>query len=208
MNKYCLYYYPPKSDPTLGDSLIVYFGNNLPTRKIEKSDVVDKLYNGDALIGYIIHNFSNYCKIRMSGPIYLPNDQIVDIVNDVLINAGLKEIEYYDHSGFLVGEIKSKKALKKSFLYEIDAKDKYIVESTFDLPEGKKVVVATNGTYLMPGMVIAPYKIETGEESDGRLCSNQDLNIEPHDEFFPIIVEDEATNGEDFFKVERRESDA
>lgn len=208
MNKYCLYYFPPKSDETLGDSLIVYFGENLPTRRQEKGEVVDKLYNGDSLIGYLIHHFSNYIKIRMSGPIYLPNDEIIDIINDILINAGLEEISYYDHSGFVVGEVISKKELKKSYLYEIDINKKINVESTFEIKDGEKVVIALNGTYLMPGMMVVPFEISEGVNSDGRICSNQDLNIEPLNEFFAVIVDDGANNGEDFFKVERRESDA
>ena len=207
-SKYCLYYFPPKSDEALGDSLIIYFGENMPTTRNEKGDNADKLFNKDTLIGYLIHNFSNYCKIRMSGPVYLPNDEIVDLVNDILTNAGLEQIGYYDHSGFVVGKITKKSELKKSYLYEIDANKKLNIESTFDLKEGEKVVVALNGTYLMPGMMVCPFEIKSGVTSDGRICSNQDLNIAPLDEFFAVIVDEDAVVGEDFFKVERRESDA
>lgn len=208
MNKYCLYYFPPKSDEALGDSLIIYFGENMPTTRNEKGEGVDKLFHGDTLIGYLIHNFSNYCKIRMSGPVYLPNDQIIDLVNDILINAGLNQIDYIDHSGFVVGQIKKKTELKKSYLYEIDVNKTLNIESTFDLEVDEKVVVALNGTYLMPGMMVCPFEITKGVNSDGRICSNQDLNIAPLDDFFAVIVDEEASVGEDFFKVERRESDA
>lgn len=208
MNKYCLYYFPPKSDPNLGDSLIVYFGGNLPTTRNEKGEGVDKLFNKDTLIGYLIHNFSSYCKIHVSGPIFLPNDEIVDLLNDILVNAGLNAIDYYDHSGFVIGEIIDKKPLKKSYLYEIDINRKINVESTFDLDKGEKVVIALNGTYLMPGMMVNSFDIQGGIKSDGRICSNQDLIVAPLEEFFPIIVEGDNKNGDDFFKVERRESDA
>ena len=208
MNKYCLYYFPPKSETGLGDNLFVNFGGNLRPDKSEKGESVDKMYCKDQLIGYLIHHFSEYCKLKVSGPLYLPNDQIVDIINDVLSNAGLSGIDYVDKSGYVVGEIKDKKALKKSFLYKVMADRELNVESTFDLNIGKKIVVATNGTYLMPGMMVNSFVIEGDISSDGRICSNQDLNIEPYDEFFPVIVDDEAINGEDFFKVERREYDA
>ena len=208
MNKYCLYYFPPKSDPNLGDSLIVYFGVNLPTTRQEKGDSVDKLFNKDTLIGYLIHGFSSYCKIRMSGPIFLPNDEIIDLLNDILVNAGLSEMDYFDHSGFVVGEIKNKKELKKSYLYEIDINKNINVESTFDIKVGEKVVIALNGTYLMPGMMVSPFEIADGVTSEGRICSNQDLLVPPMEEFFPVIVDSSSINGEDFFKVERRESDA
>ena len=208
MNKYCLYYFPPKSDENLGDSLIIYFGGNSPTTRQEKGESIDKLYNKDTLIGYLIHHFSYYCKIRMSGPIFLPNDEIIDLVNDLLINAGLEQIAYYDHSGFVVGEVKNRRELKKSYLYEIDINRIINVESTFELKEGEKVVIALNGTYLMPGMMVNPFTITEGVTSDGRLCSNQDLLVSPEEEFFPVIVDSSSENGEDFFKVERRESDA
>lgn len=210
MNKYCLYYFPPKSDPEFSDNLFVNFGGNLRTNKIEKGEAVDKLYNNEALIGYLIHHFSEYCKLKMNGTLFLPNDQIIDIINDILVNAGLKEIDYADKSGFVVGEISDKKALlkTKSFLYKVKTDGELNIESTFDLEIGKKVVVALNGTYLMPGMMVSPFTIDGNISSDGRICSNMDLNVEPFDQFFPIIVEDEAVNGEDFFKVERRESDA
>lgn len=208
MNKYCLYYFPPKSDENLGDSLILYFGGNSPTTRHEKGETVDKLFHNDTLIGYMIHGFSNYCKIRMPGPIFLPNDEIIDLVNDLLANAGLDEVDYFDHSGFLIGEIKNKTELKKSYLYEIDINKTINVESTFDVQVGEKVVIAINGTYLMPGMMVSPFEITSGVTSDGRICSNQDLLVPPLEEFFPVIVDQTNINGEDFFKVERRESDA
>ena len=208
MNKYCLYYFPPKTEENLSDSLFVYFGGNLSTKSQEQDEVVSKLYNGDTLIGYLIHHFSNYIKIRMAGPLYLPNDEVIDIINNILNNVGLDSLPYFDHSGFVVGEVKNKKELKKSYLYEIDINRMINVESTFELNNGEKVVIALNGAYLVPGMMVNPFEIEKGVNSDGRICSNQDLNIEPLDELFMVIVDDKAKNGEDFFKVERRESDA
>lgn len=82
------------------------------------------------------------------------------------------------------------------------------MESTFDLAIGEKVVVALNGTYLMPGMMVSPFEIDKNIISDGRICSNQDLNVQPLNEFFAIIADGDTTNGEDFFKVERRDNDA
>lgn len=144
----------------------------------------------------------------MAGPLYLPNDEVIDIINNILNNVGLDSLPYFDHSGFVVGEVKNKKELKKSYLYEIDINRMINVESSFELNNGEKVVIALNGTYLVPGMMVNPFEIEKGINSDGRICSNQDLNIEPLDELFMVIVDDKAKNGEDFFKVERRESDA
>ena len=208
MNKYCLYYFPPKSDDSLGDSLVIYFGGNLPTTSQIKGETVSKLLNKENVIGYLIHNFSSYCKIHIHGPIFLPNDEIVDLLNDILENAGLKSLPYFDHSGFVIGEVVSKKELKKSYLYQIDIGNIINVESTFGLTVGEKIVVAKNGTYLMPGRMITPFEIEKGVNSDGRICSNQDLIVPPIEEFFAVIVDSNNKNGDDFFKVERRESDA
>ena len=208
MNKYCLYYFPPKNDETLSDCLFVYFGGNLSTKRQEVRETVSKLYNGDTLIGYLIHHVSNYIKIKMAGPLFLPNDEIIDVLNNILVNAGVETLDYYSHSGFVVGEVKSKKVLKQSYLYEIDINKTINVESTFELQNGEKVVIALNGTYLVPGMMVSPFEIEKGVVNEGRICSNQDLNIEPLDELFMVIVDEKAKNGEDFFKVERRESDA
>jgi tRNA-binding EMAP/Myf-like protein len=102
----------------------------------------------------------------------------------------------------------SKKELKKSYLYQIDIGNIINVESTFELNVGEKIVVAKNGTYLMPGRMITPFEIEKGVSSDGRICSNQDLIVPPLEEFFAVIVDSNNKNGDDFFKVERRESDA
>ena len=60
----------------------------------------------------------------------------------------------------------------------------------------------------MPGMMVNSFEISGGVKSDGRICSNQDLLVSPLEDFFPVIVEKTSENGEDFFKVERRESDA
>ena len=207
MNKYCLYYFPPHSGE-FSDCLFVYFGGMNMTDRRESGKKVDKLFHKDILIGYIIKEFSYYCKIRVAGEVFLPNDEIIDLINDVLSEEGLDKIDYINESGFYLGKIVDKQALKKSFLYRIDIGHELYAESTFDLDKDDVIVLAVNETYLLPGRMIKEYEIAPGIKSGGRICSNLDLNIPPEDQLFPIVVEEKVEIGQDFFKVERRTLDA
>ena len=207
MNKYCLYYFPPHSGD-FSDSLFVYFGGQKATTRKEDGNKVDKLFHQDEPIGYIIKQFSYYCKVRIAGELFLPNDEIVDLINDVLNSEGLENLDYINESGFVVGKIIDKQTLPKSFLYKVDIGREICSESTFDLDKDDVVIVALNETYLVPGRMIKEYQIAPGINSGGRICSNTDLNIAPEDQLFPVVIEEKVEIGQDFFKVERRNSDA
>lgn len=206
MNRYCLYYFPPNEEE-FSDSLFVYFGGVLTGNKIIKGYKLNKLYHNETVIGYLIFNFSSYCKIRYSGQIFMPNEELITIINNILTDEGVENIEYLSHSGFYVGQIKNKQILKESFLYKVDVESTIYVESTFDLNIDDIIVVALNDTYLLPGKLIQPYEIAPHIISGGRICSNDDLNMSDND-LSPVIIQEDVEIGQDFFKVERRVYDA
>ena len=105
ITNYCLYYIPKTSEQEVNDMLMVFFGENKLVNKREIKNDLIMLMNNQDVIGYVIPNFSNYCKIKINGTIYLPNEQLIDLINDILINHQLDQLSYRSHSGLYVGEI-------------------------------------------------------------------------------------------------------
>lgn len=205
ISNYCLYYIP-KSKEQVSDMLMIFFGENKLVNKREIKDDLIMLKANEEVIGYVIPNFSAYCKIKINGTIYLPNDQLIDLINDILINHKLDKLAYREHSGLYVGEIVSKKEHRKSFIYKVDTKDSiYETESTFDLPVGSKLVFAKSGTYLMPGRMINDYDTQDKIHLSGRIVTYEDLEMNIENPYYPILFLDEEINvGSDFFLMEEK----
>ena len=107
---YCLYYIPKNSNGEVNDMLMIFFGENKLVNKREIKNDLIMLKNNDEVIGYVIPNFSNYCKIKINGTIYLPNEQLIDLINDVLVNHSLDKLFYKENSGLYVAQIMNKKS--------------------------------------------------------------------------------------------------
>ena len=116
---YCLYYIPKANTNEVNDMLMIFFGENKLVNKREIKDDLIMLLNNEEVIGYVIPNFSNYCKIKINGTIYLPNEKLIDLINDILINHKLDTLAYRSNSGLYVGKIVDKKEHHKSFIYKV-----------------------------------------------------------------------------------------
>lgn len=209
INSYCLYYIPKNTADPVSDMLMVFFGENKLVNKREKHNEIIILKNNDEVLGYVIMNLSSYCKIKINGTIFLPNDQLIDLINDILINNKLDTLSYKENSGYIIGKIIDKKESNKAYVYDVDIKNKILkVESTFDIALDTLVVVAPSGTYLAPGRMIASYKNKEGINIEGRIVTYEDLQMEVENPYLPLMLWDNGLKiGEDFFLMEEK-SDA
>ena len=205
MDNYCLFYIPKSSLDPVNDILTIFFGGSVPvTNRLDK-DNVSVLFNKEIPVGYLIKNFSKLCKIKINGMIYLPNDFLIDVINGELAKANLSLLPYKESSGFVIGKILSKEPLRKSFIYEVDLGDKKInAESTYGIKENSFVVIATVGTYLLPGRMIDSYKVMQKYICEGRICSFDDLQIPSEDIYSPLVIDEESEVGKDFFSMEEK----
>ena len=206
ISNYCLYYIPKSSTNDVNDMLMIFFGENKLVNKREISNDLIMLKNNDEVIGYVIPHFSNYCKIKINGTIYLPNEQLIDLINDILLNHHLDKLSYKSHSGLYVGQIINKKEHRKSFIYEVDiACEKIQTESTFDLPLNSKLVFAKSGTYLLPGRMISDYDTQDKIHLSGRIVTYEDLGMNIENPYYPIVFYDQDIDiGSDFFLMEEK----
>ena len=205
INNYCLYYVPKANSKDVNDMLMIFYGENKLVNKREISNDLILLKNNDEVIGYVIPNFSNYCKMKINGTIYLPNDQLIDLINDILINHKLDKLAYRNESGFIIGELIEKKEHRKSFIYKVDIGGEIkTTESTFDLPLNCKLVFATSGTYLMPGRMINDYTTQDKISLSGRIVTYEDLEMNIENPYYPIIFYEDVEVGSDFFLMEEK----
>ena len=82
-------------------SVLILFSNKKMNNKKE-GDEVSLLFCDDELIGYEIHNFIRYAKIKYSGIIFLPSNPLIDVINIVLTNNHLENLSYKKESGYIV----------------------------------------------------------------------------------------------------------
>ncbi len=164
---------------------------------------VEVLYKEKVPIVYMIHNISRYTKIWMDGYIYLPTKVLIDVINSILINAGLEPLAYKDESGYKIGKITAKTPYLHGFSYEIDIGSNKLVHA-FSLQEidiNKKVVIIQEGVSLDEKRYFLNYELE-GEKFDSYLVNEKDLLISDKDNI--IIVDDNVNIGSDFFWMEER----
>lgn len=82
-------------------SVLILFSDEQMTSKKEGQEV-SLLYHNETLIGYEIHNFIRYAKIKYSGIIFLPSNPLIDVINIVLTNNHLETLGYKKESGYVV----------------------------------------------------------------------------------------------------------
>ena len=196
---YLLYF----SNNVYKDSLYIHLRRDYKIKDETKFfNDVEVLYRDGQAIVYMIHNISRYTKIWMDGYIYLPSKVLIDVINSILINAGLETLAYKDRSGFVIGKITAKTAYLNGFLYEIDLKNESVHAYTDEEIEvGKKVVVITEGVSLDEKRYFLNYDLE-GQKIDAYLISEKDLLISELDK--AIIIDKQADIGSDFFYLEEK----
>ena len=196
---YLLYF----SNNVYKDSLYIHLRRDYKIKDETKFfNDVEVLYRDGQAIVYMIHNISRYTKIWMDGYIYLPSKVLIDVINSILINAGLETLAYKDRSGFVIGKITAKTAYLNGFLYEIDLKNESVHAYTDEEIEvGKKVVVITEGVSLDEKRYFLNYDLE-GQKIEAYLISEKDLLISELDK--AIIIDKQADIGSDFFYLEEK----
>ena len=163
---------------------------------------VEVLYKQKEAIVYMIHNISRYTKIWVDGYIYLPSKVLIDVINSILINAGLEQLAYKEKSGFVIGEITAKTAYLKGFYYEIDIKGTIVHSySEEEIDIGERVVVVQEGVSLDEKRYFLKYELE-GQLIDSYLVKENDLSISDSNKI--ILIKDACNIGDDFFYVEER----
>ena len=163
---------------------------------------VEVLYRDGEAIVYMIHNISRYTKIWMDGYIYLPSKVLIDVINPILINAGLEPLAYKEKSGFVIGKILAKSAYLQGFLYEIDINSEIVHAYTDEeIDVGKMVVVITEGVSLDEKRYFLNYDLE-GQKIDAYLISEKDLLISESNK--AVVIDKKANIGSDFFYLEEK----
>lgn len=202
MKDYALFY----DYHSIGDVLLIVKDlDTKPDSSITNGDVVS-LYNNNQLVGINIFNISNVLKIKSSGLIVLPMEEMIDVINNILKNANVETLPYKKESGFKIGRILTVEEHPDSdhmhvLTVDIGREILNIVCGAPNVKVNQKVVVATIGTMMFDGKRILPSELR-GVKSEGMLCSPRELHLEGAPQARGILVLDEdAKIGEDFFKI-------
>ncbi len=201
MKDYAIFY----NYHTIGDVLLIISDLETKPNRVIKNGDVTSLYLDDKLIGINIFNISNVLKIKSNGLIVLPLKKMIDVINNILINANVETLEYKKESGFKVGKVLTCEEHPDSdhmhvLTVDIGSEVLDIVCGAPNVKEGQKVVVATLGATMFDGKKIVPSSLR-GIKSNGMLCSPRELHLEGAPNVRGILVlDDDAIIGEDFFK--------
>lgn len=201
MKDYAIFY----NYHTIGDVLLIISDLETKPNRVIKNGDVTSLYLDDKLIGINIFNISNVLKIKSNGLIVLPLKKMIDVINNILINANVETLEYKKESGFKVGKVLTCEEHPDSdhmhvLTVDIGSEVLDIVCGAPNVKEGQKVVVATLGTTMFDGKKIVPSSLR-GIKSNGMLCSPRELHLEGAPNVRGILVlDDDAIIDEDFFK--------
>lgn len=201
MKDYAIFY----NYHTIGDVLLIISDLETKPNRVVKNGDVTSLYLDDKLIGINIFNISNVLKIKSNGLIVLPLKEMIDVINNILINANVETLEYKKESGFKVGKVLTCEEHPDSdhmhvLTVDIGSEVLDIVCGAPNVKGGQKVVVATLGTTMFDGKKIVPSSLR-GIKSNGMLCSPRELHLAGAPNVRGILVlDDDAIIGEDFFK--------
>ena len=186
---------------SVGDVLfVVLCPDRYPDRVENKGEVV-ALYQGDDLVGINLFDFGKTCKIKASGMIVAPEDILIDIINDKLVNAGLEKLPYCRDTGFTVGEITNLEEHpldEHSHIVTLKVKEKTLttVSRYQNLEIGSKIVVVTDGAMKFDGTQFKA-KVVKNIPIECEVCCEKDLHI--GDEFKLAFIPEGKEAGQDFF---------
>ena len=139
----------------------------------------------------------------------LPNNKLIDIINNVFENNGLEKLPYKKESGFKIGKILTVDEHPESthlhiLTVDVGSEVLDIVCGAANVAENAIVVVATIGTTMFDGTVIKPGKL-LGETSNGMCCSERELNLTDDQTKRGLLLLDESYQiGADFFNISEK----
>lgn len=191
---------------TIGDVLLIEFKvNEYPTKVVKKDDVVALYNNNDELVGINIFNISNVVKIKADGFIHHLNKEVLDVINSILKNAGIKELNYQEGSGFKVAkiiDIEEHPDSEHLHICKVDVGEKeplQIVCGAFNARLDLKCVCALPYTFMPDGKEIIPGKL-LKVDSYGMLCSGRELGLPGYEKIHGLLeLDDTYEVGKDFF---------
>ncbi len=200
--KYGVYY----NLKTVGDVLLIVFQPNVYPQEVVKNEDVVALYNKDKeLVGINIFNISKIIKIKANGFIHHLNKEVLDVINNILKNAGIKELEFQEGSGFKVAKIVDIEEHPDSdhlHICKVDIGEKeplQIVCGAFNARLGLKCVCALPFTFMPDGKQIVPGKL-LKVDSYGMLCSGRELTLPGYEKVHGLLeLDDSYKIGDDFF---------
>lgn len=198
IENYSLHY----SYKNIGDVLIVVISSELECTRSERKGQIEVIYNGDKIIGYNIFNISEIIKIKNNGPIFLPDPTAMQILNNMLKNAGVEELAINETSGYYIGKVLDVIELneeKKFVMVDIahDMVNTIVKNATIEV--GEKVVVATVGTRLGDGSTVKMGNMD-GTLLNGHICSELELSVSNNEKILKLDENEEI--GKDFFVLE------
>lgn len=189
----------------IGDVLMIVFDN---AKKATHSDIKDNvvvIYNGQTMIGINIMNISEIVRIKAKGMLLNPAPEFVEVINHILLNAGLEALPKQVSSGFVVGQILEtiSNEDEKSVVAKVDVGSRvvYVKASYPIIPSNALVVVALPATILHDGRTIEVEQ-SAGIFFEGYLCSKKDLNVAEGNPDDLYLLEEFMEIGQDFFAKE------
>jgi len=184
-----------------GDVLYVIFEQETKPNKVVTNGNVTALYFDDRLIGINIFKISDVIKLKTTGLIITPDNALIDVINNLLKDAGVATLDYVTDTGYSVMKI------TKLEEHPIDEKA-HIVSLTCggiyyetvsrypNLKEGMLVVAVKDGTIKFDGTTFHK-KVVKNINCDVELCCGKELKIS--EEYKEAFVPEGYADGDDFF---------
>lgn len=186
MKNYALYY----SYKGIGDVVIVMFDNKKATRSESKGRVT-VIYHDDEIIGYNIFDIKEIIKIKNEGMIYFPSPALIEVLNSILINAGVEPLEILANSGYFTAKVLQ--IDENSIKLSLGDKELFALKKE-GVKVDDKVVAAIKGTHLYNGSIV---------QDDAYICTYKELGINIEEDKV-LILDEDIEIGKDFFSSEVR----
>ena len=177
--EYGIFYHYQKND----DRLIIAFNDLEITRKDKKNDI-EINYHDKEVVNYTIYHINKIMKIHIEGLISLPNEEMINVINSLLLKEGLETLKVKDHSDYQIGIVKE---IEPSLIVECDGA---LLKFNLDdqLKVNDKVVVAKAHSFLFDGRYL----------KEDHLCTYKDLEIS---ESLDLIIDNSLSEKDGFFMM-------
>lgn len=199
---YGLYYDYKK----VGDVLIIQFDGILESDHEKRIGNIVSLFNGDKLLSIRIYEISKIIKIKAKGYIPFINEKVLDVINTILINAGLDPLEPLATSSYIVSRIEEVEEHPTNKSYKVckvnygDSVLLQVVSNAENIRENLLCVCALPFAFLSDRTQVVPQSVD-GVNSLGLICTPKDLQLRIPDSENKVFELDEAYSvGEDFWK--------
>lgn len=183
----------------LGDVLIIKINSGIAKKVIKKNDIVALFDHEGILIGYNIFNITRLARIKSTGLIVLPPNELINLINSLLLGAGFKKLNQSLDSGFVAGKIcESTKLSANRFKLTINlgiyGKD-LVAYFTSPLLTEQLIAIALPGVLMFDGTIVG---------NEYHICTARELHIplaENMDEAF--VLDEDILPGTDIFQIRR-----